>query len=65
MKITFEKSIYASRLLKKNHKLTIKDMSFKKPGNGIPAAKYKDLLGKRINKNLKENQKILWANLYK
>lgn len=65
MKITFEKSIYASRLLKKNHKLTIKDMSFKKPGNGIPAARYKDLLGKRINKNLKENQKILWANLYK
>ncbi len=63
MKLTFEKSIYASKLLKKNHKLTINDLSFKKPGNGIPAARYKELLGKRIKKNLKKNQKILWGSL--
>ncbi len=63
MKLTFEKSIYASKLLKKNHKLTINDISFKKPANGIPAARYKELLGKRIKKNLKKNQKILWGSL--
>ena len=63
MKLTFEKSIYTSKLLKKNHKLTINDISFKKPANGIPAARYKELLGKRIKKNLKKNQKILWGSL--
>ena len=63
MKVTFEKSIYFSRNLSKNHKLTINDICFKKPGNGIPASMYKQVLGKRIKKNFKEDQKIMWRNL--
>ena len=52
------------RFLKKdNHKLTINDICFKKPGNGIPASMYKQVLGKRIKKNFKEDQKIMWRNL--
>ena len=49
MKTIFEKSIVSARDLKSGDILTFNDLVYKKPGNGIPAATYKNILGKKLN----------------
>jgi len=49
MKTIFEKSIVSARDLKSGDVLTFNDLAYKKPGNGIPAATYNNLLGKELN----------------
>lgn len=55
MKITFEKSIVLACEIKKGEIITQKHLAFKKPGNGIPAKEYKDLIGKKCLKDLSAN----------
>ncbi len=64
MKKVFEKSIVTKRYLKKGTKLKIKDINFKKPGDGIRADKYHKILGKTLNKNLNIDHKIKYSDLY-
>jgi N,N'-diacetyllegionaminate synthase len=64
-KKVFEKSIVSSRNITKNSKLKLKDLSFKKPGDGISAARYKEILGLKLIKNIKKNKKILFKHLKK
>ena len=63
MKRIFEKSIYTAKDLKKNSILKIGDISFKKPGIGIEAFKYKLILGKKIKRDLKIDHKINFSDL--
>lgn len=63
MKITFEKSIIAAKDLKKGDKLKFNDLIFKKPGDGIRADKYKEILGKMLLKDVKKDKKILFDYL--
>jgi N,N'-diacetyllegionaminate synthase len=49
MKNIFQKSIVASKPLKAGTVLSIDDLAFKKPGGGISASRYKEVIGKRIN----------------
>ncbi len=63
MKKIFEKSIFLSKDLKINHKITIEDLLFLKPGDGIPASDYKKVLGKKIKKNLKLYHKLKLRDL--
>ena len=63
MKTTFEKSIYTSRKILKNKKLTMSMLSFKKPGDGLPTKYYKNIIGKKINKNLDKNHQITFEDL--
>lgn len=58
MKVTFEKSIVAKRKLDVGEIITFDDLSFKKPGQGIPAKDYKKLIGKTVIKNIKINTRI-------
>ncbi len=58
MKKVFEKSIVVKKTLKKGHLIKKEDLSFKKPGDGIPANSYKKILGKTIKKNLPSNYKL-------
>ena len=58
MKKTFEKSIVSSKDLKKGHKLTFENLSFKKPGDGISADKYKKIIGKVLKKDIKRDEKL-------
>lgn len=58
MKLIFEKSIVASRDLKKGTKLKFEDLAFKKPGNGIKPNKLYDIIGKILNKNIKNGEMI-------
>ena len=58
MKRIFEKSIVTSRALKSGVSLRIEDISFKKPGDGISAAKYKQVLGRCVARDLPAGHKI-------
>ncbi len=48
MKQIFEKSVVAARNLPADHVLTEDDLAYKKPGNGIPAFRYQELVGRRL-----------------
>ena len=63
MKKTFEKSIVAAGNLDKGKIITFKDLAFKKPGNGISAANYKSVIGKKLKKAIKYNDQIKFDNL--
>ena len=64
MKKIFEKSIFLSKDLNMGHKITIGDLLFLKPGDGIPASDYKKILGKKIKKNLKSHHKLKLRDLF-
>jgi len=40
-------------------------LAYKKPGDGISAALYKKILGKKVNKNLKINDKFKYTHYEK
>ncbi len=48
MKRIFEKSVVAARPLPAGTVVTRSDLAFKKPGHGISAARYRDLIGRRL-----------------
>ncbi len=58
MKTIFQKSIVAARRIEKGHVITEQDLAFKKPGDGIPAASYRMILGKRASKTIPEDSKL-------
>jgi len=62
MKVTFEKSIVSSRLINQFDIIGIEHLAFKKPGDGIPAKEYKNILGKKINKKVDKNYKFRWED---
>lgn len=57
-KKVFEKSIVTSKIILKNSKIKLSDLSFKKPGDGISASQYKKIIGKKTLKSLKKNHKL-------
>ncbi len=63
MKFIFEKGIVSAENLKKGKILTKKDITFKKPSDGIRAFDYKKILGKKINKNMTKDYKIRLKDL--
>jgi len=58
MKNIFQKSIVAACNIPKGTKLELKHLAFKKPGDGVPASKYKDVVGRVTPRNIKKNEKI-------
>tara|TARA_Y100000739_G_C20565450_1_gene445096 strand:+ start:94 stop:1092 length:999 start_codon:yes stop_codon:yes gene_type:complete len=55
LKNIFEKSLSVNKSLKKGHAISFNDLEAKKPSNmGIPASKYIEVIGKKINKNLQK-----------
>lgn len=59
MKSIFQKSIVAARNLSKGTVLTEADLAYKKPGDGIGAESYRDVLGHRLICNLRCDDQIL------
>ncbi len=60
-----KKSIVTSRNLKKNHKLTLEDIDFKSPGNGLEPYYYKTIIGNRLKVDLSKEDIILKKHLRK
>jgi N,N'-diacetyllegionaminate synthase len=58
MKTIFEKSIVIARPVALGSKLEKADLAFKKPGDGISAARYLDIIGRRVQTALSENHKL-------
>lgn len=55
LKQIFEKSLAINKDLPKNHVITFHDLESKKPkGFGIDASRFQDIIGKTLNKNLKQ-----------
>jgi N,N'-diacetyllegionaminate synthase len=63
MKSIFEKSIVTARTVYSGQFLTAEDLAFKKPGDGISASRYSELLGRRIRRSLPPNCMIAWDDL--
>jgi N,N'-diacetyllegionaminate synthase len=59
MKLTFEKSIVSAVFLEAGTVVTREHLAFKKPGNGIPAREYKDLIGKRLVTRVMKDHKFV------
>jgi N-acetylneuraminate synthase len=58
MKKIYEKSIVAARDLKAGALIAQNDLAFKKPGDGISAARFRELIGKRLKKDIKRDETI-------
>ncbi|MEP2934957.1 MAG: N-acetylneuraminate synthase family protein [Gilvibacter sp.] len=53
LKSIFEKSLAVNKTLSKGHVLSFEDLEAKKPkGYGIDAAEFRDVIGKKLNRNL-------------
>ncbi len=62
MRSIFTKSIIARKQLSKGHMLNIEDVTFKKPGTGIPAADVSKLLGKKLKVRIAANTPLQWSD---
>ena len=63
MKRIFEKSVVTARAVQARQSLQFADLAFKKPGDGIPAARYTELLGRQVRHALTPDHKITWEDL--
>ena len=63
MKNTFEKMIVASSDLSEGTILKSFDLSYKKPMNGVPASKYKEVIGKKLKFKISKDEPILFQHL--
>ena len=64
MKFVFEKSIVSARELKEGHVISEEDLAYKKPGDGIPARAYKEIIGKTVKTTIPANEKIEYSQLH-
>jgi N-acetylneuraminate synthase len=63
MKRIFEKSVVTARSLSAGHRLTRGDLAFKKPGDGIAAARWGELVGHSLARDLPADHKLSLADL--
>jgi N-acetylneuraminate synthase len=63
MKRIFEKSVVTARAVQAGQSLQVADLAFKKPGDGIPAVRYAELLGRQVLHPLAPDHKIAWKDL--
>lgn len=63
MKRIFEKSIVTARAVAAGEMLQLSDLAFKKPGDGIPAACYVELVGRQVCHDLEPDHKITWEDM--
>ena len=54
----FQKSIVAAHKTEAGTRLTMEHLAFKKPGDGITANKYKDILGNKLKYSIEKNEKF-------
>ena len=59
----FRRSIVAARSMKKGHIINDEDMDFKRPGTGIPPDQSELLVGKRLLRDIREDELISWSDI--
>jgi sialic acid synthase SpsE len=63
MRDTFQKSVVAKLEIAAGTTIEEHHLAFKKPGTGIPANRFKDLIGRKTIKNIQKNKMIDWDML--
>ena len=63
MKRIFEKSIVAASDLPRGTILEEKHLTYKKPGDGIPARMFRQVIGKELVQDISKNSKVEWVML--
>lgn len=63
MKRIFEKSVVTARPLREGHALTPHDLAFKKPGDGIPAGRWRELVGRHMRRAAPADHKLAFDDL--
>jgi sialic acid synthase SpsE len=63
MKFVFEKSIVSAKELAAGHVISAADLAYKKPGDGIPAKEYKNIIGRIVKSTIPANEKIEYSQL--
>jgi N-acetylneuraminate synthase len=63
MKRVFEKSVVTARPLDEGHALQRCDLAFKKPGDGIAAARWRELIGRRLRRAAVADYKLSFDDL--
>lgn len=62
MKVVFEKSVVSKKKLDPGHVITEADLAFKKPGLGISASNYQDLLGRILTISVSPDHLFAWRD---
>ena len=65
MKKTFEKSIVASKTLPAGKVIGLEDLAYKKPGDGIKAMHFGEVIGKRLEVSVEKDTKLSWGMFQK
>jgi len=63
MKDTFQKSVVAKSEIAAGTIIEEHHLAFRKPGNGIPANRFQDLIGRKAIKKIQKNKMIDWKML--
>jgi N-acetylneuraminate synthase len=63
MKRIFEKSVVTAAALAKGELVARTHLAFKKPGDGIPAARWREVVGRRTNRDLPADHKLTIEDL--
>lgn len=63
MKRVFEKSVVTARPLDAGEVITRSMLAFKKPGDGISAARYREVIGRATSRALDADHKLSWSDL--
>lgn len=61
----FRRSCATKNALVKGQFITKDDLSFKRPGTGISADRYNEIVGRRVNKDIKADKTLFWEDLVK
>jgi N-acetylneuraminate synthase len=62
-KLKFRRSIVTYANLKKGHEISCNDLAFKRPGIGIPPDRLDYVIGRKLNKDIKGDELIMWDDL--
>ncbi len=61
--IIARKSIVAKHTLEEGHLISLMDLDFKRPGNGISPMQLEELIGKKVMCKIQEEEQIKWEHL--
>lgn len=62
LKTIFSKGIYLKRDISKGQCISLDDIAFKKPLQGIRADEYESIVGKKVKQNLLKNSSLNWSD---
>ena len=62
MRQLFQKSVALRRPMRKGSVLTAEDLTGKKPGTGIPVSRLTELIGKRLVRDVREDELLSWED---